>query len=593
MSKWFEYPLDSGYLLRKKRAIRKELLKKEDFIMKKVAILGGSTTSEIKDMLELFLLNEGIKPEFYESDYNKYYEDMMFSEKLKHFKPDIIYIHTSYRNILHRPEIEDNREQVEAKLEKEFNYYQGLWEKAISDHQCIVIQNNFEYPRHRSLGNLDAVDYRGLTHFINKLNCKFAEYAQEHTQLIINDIHYLSSWIGLEHWHDLSFWYHFKYSLSFHAIPHLAKNITNLIKSIYGKSKKCLVLDLDHTLWGGVIGDDGVDNIQIGKETAVAETYTGLQEYIKELGKRGVTLAISSKNDIGNAIKGLQHPEMLLKKEDFSNIKANWDPKYMNIKKIAEELNIGLDSLIFIDDNPGERDLVKSQLPQIAVPNIGQNAVEYLDYIDRNGYFEPFNISKEDMKRKVYYETNQKREEAKGKYTSYEEYLESLQMIADINYFHPIYLERITQLTNKTNQFNLTTKRYTFTEIEEVSQSKNKLPLYGRLKDKYGDNGLISVLIGDIRENELHIEVWLMSCRVLKREMETAMLDALIEECKKKKIEKIYGYYIKTNKNKMVENLYGDLGFKVVDKTEEQSKWVLQVHKVKVKKNKFIERESY
>ncbi|MFC3886646.1 HAD-IIIC family phosphatase [Bacillus songklensis] len=589
----FDYPLDTGHLLRKKRSIKKELLKKENFINKKVAILGGSTTSEIKEMLELFLLNEGMKPEFYESDYNKYFEDIMFSDELKEFSPDIIYIHTSYRNIINRPEIHDEKEQIQNKLEKEFDYYKSLWEKAISDHNCIIIQNNFEYPRNRSLGNLDAVNYNGLTYFINKLNVMFSEYAQENTQILINDINYLSSWIGLDQWHDMSFWYHFKYSLSYHAIPHLAKNLSNIIKSVYGKSKKCLVLDLDNTLWGGIIGDDGVDHIKIGKETAIAEVYTGFQEYIKELSKRGVTLAIASKNDYENAIEGLNHPEMTIKEEHFSSIKANWEPKFINITKIAQEINIGIDSLVFIDDNPAERDIVKSQLPFVAVPNVGEDAAKFIDFIDRNGYFEPIKISKEDMQRNKYYEANKKREEVKAKYNNYDEYLQSLNMVADIHYFKSVYLERITQLTNKTNQFNLTTKRYSFTEIEEISKSKSKIPLCGRLKDKFGDNGLISVVIGDIKGKELHIDLWLMSCRVLKRDMEKAMFDAIVEECKKRGINVIYGYYYKTPKNKMVKDHYRNLGFEAVEESDDQSKWVIEVSKIIEKKNKFIARGDY
>ncbi|PLT35494.1 HAD family hydrolase [Bacillus sp. V5-8f] len=593
MSDLFEYPLDTGYLLRKKRAIKKELLQKGIFIHKKVAILGGSTTSEIKDMLELFLLNEGIRPDFYESSFNKYYEDIMFSDELKKFSPDIIYIHTTYRNILNQPEINDNNDQIQNKLKKEFDSFKFMWEKAIADHNCLIIQNNFDYPRNRSLGNLDTAHINGFTYFITKLNIMLSEYAQMNTNVLINDINYLSSWVGLEQWHDLSFWYNFKYALSYHAIPYLAKNISTIVKSAYGKSKKCLVLDLDNTLWGGVIGDDGVDHIKIGKETAIAEAFSEFQAYIEKLHKQGITLAIASKNDYENAIAGLCHPEMVIKQENISNIKANWEPKFSNINKISEELNIGIDSLVFIDDNPAERDIVKSQLPDVSVPDIGQNVEKFIDFIDRNGYFEPIRISKEDLQRNHFYELNKKREEIKSKYKDYGDYLKSLNMIADINYFKPIYLERISQLTNKTNQFNLTTKRYTLTEIEEISKSKNKIPLYGRLKDKFGDNGLITVVIGDVKGKELHIDLWLMSCRVLKRDMEKAMFDAIVEECIKKGIERIYGYYYKTQKNNMVKDHYRNLGFKAVEESDSHGKWIMEVKKANEKKNSFIARGEY
>ncbi len=591
MREVFEYPLDSGYILRKKKSIKKQLLKKENFLSKKVAILGGSTTSEIKEILELFLLNEGIKADFYESDYNKYYEEIMFSEFLKEFNPDIVYIHTSFRNIRNLPKVDDDREQIANKLEKEYEYYKSLWETAVANLNCIVIQNNFDLPRNRSLGNLDTINFNGLTNFIMRLNLKFSEFAEGNQQVFINDINFLAAYIGLEKWHDLSMWSNFKYCLAYEAIPHLAKNLSIIIKSVYGMSKKCLVLDLDNTLWGGVIGDDGVDNIKIGKETGVAEAYTSFQNYIKELRSIGITLAIASKNDYKNAIEGLNHPDMILKKGDFLNIKANWEPKFINIEKIAKEINIGIDSLVFVDDNPAERDIVKAQLPSVAVPNVGEDPGKYIDYLDRNGYFEQVKISEEDKQRNQFYENNQKRNEEVAKYNDYGQFLQSLQMVADIDYFKPIYLERITQLTNKTNQFNLTTRRYSNTEIAEISKSNNKIALYGRLKDKFGDNGLISVVIGDIKVKELHIDLWLMSCRVLKREMEKAMFDALVAECKKKEIEFIYGYYIKTPKNNLVKDHYQNLGFVAVK--ESNSKWVFEINKAKEDTNKYIKREAY
>ncbi|MEH7503783.1 HAD-IIIC family phosphatase [Neobacillus drentensis] len=588
MNNFFDYPLDASTLLRKKKSLKRELLKQEGFLSKKIAILGGSTTNELKNILELFLLNEGIQPEFYESEYNKFYEDIMFGAELREFNPDIIYMHTTYRNIINLPEITDTPEVVTEKLGKEFDYYQSLWAKISADFNCTIIQNNFDFPRNRSLGNLDTVKHFGITNFINRLNLKFADYAQSNSQLLINDINYLSSWIGLEKWHDLSMWFSYKYAVSYEAIPSLAKNISMIIKSIYGKTQKCLVLDLDNTMWGGIVGDDGVDNIKIGKETPVAEAYTGFQEYVKELKARGITLAIASKNDHENAIAGLNHPEMVLKEADFTNIKANWDPKSLNIEKISSEINIGLDSLVFIDDNPTEREIVSSQLPVVNVPNVGETVTEFIDHIDRNGYFESIDISNDDLKRNKYYDENKKRQEVQSKFETYADFLVSLDMVADIQGFKPTYLERITQLTNKTNQFNLTTKRYTINEIEELSKSVSNICLYGRLKDKFGDNGLVSVVIGSIKEDVLNLDLWLMSCRVLKRNLEYAMLDQLVEECKKRNIRKIDGWYYKSPKNNMVKDHYKNLGFQLVETNGEDTKWELDVLSLTEKKNNII-----
>jgi FkbH-like protein len=388
-------------------------------------------------------------------------------------------------------------------------------------------------------------------------------------------------------------WYGYKYSLSFEAITYLCKNIINIIKSIFGKNKKCIILDLDNTLWGGVIGDDGINNIAIGTETAIGEAYTEFQKYIKELRNIGITLAIASKNEEDIAKKGLNLSDMILKEKDFYSIKTNWNPKYENIDEITQEINIGRDSIIFLDDNPTEREIVKVNLPEISVPEIGDNIINYIDYIDKNGYFEITKLSKEDIERNESYQSNKKRDEEKKKFDSYEDFLLSLSMIADINFIKPIYNDRIAQLTNKTNQFNLTTKRYSLSDIEQMIKSNDNIIIYGRLKDKFGDNGLISIIIGKRIDKDLHIDLWLMSCRVLKRDMEKAMLDFLIDFCNKNKIDSIYGYYYKTSKNKIVRDHYLNLCFECLEESDESSKWVLNTNNIKEKANKVIKIGEY
>ena len=593
MYEFLDYPLNSDYIMRKKKSIKRSLLEKDNFIEKRIAILGGSTTFDIKDILEIFLLAEGIKPIFYESEYNKYYEDALFNKELELFNPEIIYIHTSYRNINYFPEISNSKEEVEELLKKEVEKFHSIWSTLTNKYNCTIIQNNFEYPKNRTLGNFERTSHIGKINFIDKLNGKIVEYAENNNNFYINDINYLSASLGLEKWHDLSMWYGYKYCLSFEAIPYLSKNISNIIKAILGKNKKCIVLDLDNTLWGGVIGDDGVNNIKIGTETAIGEAYTEFQKYVKQLKEIGVVLAVSSKNEDNIAKEGLNLPDMILKEKDFYSIKANWNPKFENISNIAKEINIGVDSIVFMDDNPAERELVKGNLPMVEVPDIGSNIVDYIDHIDKNGYFEIINLSKEDLERNKFYEMNKKRENEKSAYSSYEDFLKSLDMQAEIDFIKPIYTDRIAQLTNKTNQFNLTTKRYTLSDIENISKDSNKIIIYGRLKDKFGDNGLISIIIGKIEEKNLHIDLWLMSCRVLKRDMEKAMLDFLVEYCNKNNIENIYGYYYKTSKNDMVKDHYLELGFECLEKNDLDSRWVLEVKNIRKKKNKVIKIGEY
>ncbi len=583
----FKHPLDVTKILRKKKSIKKGLLISDDLIEKNIAILGGSTTSEIKNILELFLLKNGIKPNFYESEYNKYYEDALFgSDELDNFNPDIIYIHTTNQNIIKYPEISDSSQDIDTLLSNEIQRYKSIW-GALSKFDCAIIQNNFDYTENRSLGNLDCYDIHGKTYFINKLNDEFSLNGREMKNLYINDINYLSSYIGLKHWFDKSLWHQAKYALSMDSIPELAFSISKIINSIFGKSKKCLVLDLDNTCWGGVIGDDGLHGIHIGTETAIAESYTAFQKYAKELKDRGITLAVCSKNDFVNAREGFSHPESILRFDDFTSFKANWDPKHQNIQGIANEINIGIDSLVFIDDNPVERDIVFSQIPSVSVPDVGADVVDFIRHIDRNGYFEPISLSHDDVNRNQYYKDNKKRVSEQATFQSYGEFLASLEMTAEIKSFSQIYFDRITQLTNKTNQFNLTTRRYTAGEVESIALSDDYIKVYGKLTDKYGDNGLVAISIGEIKNKTCHIDLWLMSCRVLKRDMEFAMLDELVSNCKDKNISEIIGYYYKSTKNSMVSDLYEKFGFELVEQNDEDTVWKLDVSMYE-NKNKFI-----
>ena len=467
--KSLEYPFNWEYLNRKKKSLKRELEASRDFfIEKKIAILGGSTTNELRLNLELFLLKEGIKPIFYESEYNKYYEDALFSQELLEFKPDIVYVYSTIKNIKTFPSITTEQKQNEDIFVFETKKLETIWENLFSKLACVVIQNNFELPQTRIIGNSSFYLENGNVKFVNKLNLFISEATKKYSNLYINDINYLSSLIGLEKWYDNELWFNYKYAVSVEGITYIAHSVASIIKSIYGKNKKAIALDLDNTLWGGVIGDDGVNGIKIGSETAIGEAYEDFQKYIKEIKNMGIILTINSKNDLENALEGLKHPSMILHEEDFFTIKANWNLKSNNILESAREINIGEDSFVFIDDNPVERELVKSQLNTVSVPDIGDKIELFKNFIDRNSYFEIISLSKEDLERAKYYQDNQNREKEEQNYSNYNDYLKSLDMIAEIAEAKEVYLERIYQLINKTNQFNLTTKRYTKSEVDEV-----------------------------------------------------------------------------------------------------------------------------
>ena len=454
---------------------------------------------------------------------------MFPGEELANFAPDIVFIHTTNRNITAFPSVTDKPENVQAMLGCEFDRFKQMWTAVGERFKCPIIQNNFEMPFYRLMGNRDCSDYRGRENFISRLNMMFYEYSRNTGNFYINDINYISASYGLKEWSNPLYWNMYKYALCFEAIPEFAFNTANIIKSVFGKNKKAIALDLDNTLWGGVVGDDGVEHIQIGQETGVAQSYYEFQNYIKAHKDLGIMLTVCSKNDEENAIAGLNHPEGVLK-----------------LKGVCAPVMDGVEN--------------------------------YIQTLDRSGYFEVTTFSEDDIKRNEMYKANIQRAAQQATFENYTDYLLSLDMNAVIDDFIPMYIQRITQLSNKSNQFNVTTKRYTTAEMEAVFASDEYIRLYGKLTDKFGDNGVVSVVIGKKDGKTLNMELWLMSCRVLKRDMELAMLDTLVEKCRQQGIDTIKGYYYPTAKNGMVKELYKSFGFDKISEDEDgNTVWTMSV----------------
>jgi len=572
----FDYPIDANFLLQKKHQLKEELSQQENLLEKKIAVLGGSTTAEVVDQLELFLLAAGIRPAFYQSEYNQYVQEAIApSDALTAFKPDLVYLHTSTANIDHFPEFSDSVEEVEAKLQQQVQHFVTVWDGVEKHLSCPVIQNNFELPWQRPLGNLDGSDYRGRTRFVTRLNEALVQEADKHSGLTVFDLHYLASRMGLDNWASPRIWYLYKYAMNLEMIPHFAYHLSAVMAALWGQSRKCLVTDLDNTLWGGVIGDEGVEGLAMGQDSAEGEAYNDYQQYLKDLQARGIILAVASKNDEQNAVEGLEHPDCLLKADDFSAKAINWEPKFQNLQIIAQQLNIGEGSLVFVDDNPVERDSVQAQLPAVAVPNVGGDISDFVMVLDRSALFESGSFSTEDLARSQHYRDNAQRVQQRAQFDSYDDYLSSLQMKAEVAAFashEGLYLERISQLINKTNQFNLTTRRVNRSEVGNMADSAQWITLYGRLEDKFGDNGLVAVMAGEIQGKELVMDLWLMSCRVLKRGLEFAMFDQLLKAAHQAGIQSIKGVYIPSPKNHQVQGLYKELGFKSIQAASDQSK---------------------
>lgn len=564
-------PFDSLEILRKYKSFKPKLLKKDGLIEVKIFVASGSTTNEVVQILEIFLLNAGIKPIFLLGDYGLFYEDLAFKNKiLEDFKPDIIYVHTSFKNLKFSPQLSNSASELKQNLKNEFKRFEDIWAFINNKYKCTIIQNNFDLPPYRTLGNLDSSHPNGTVNYINQLNAKFLEYVNNNENLFINDINYLSSLFGIENWYSSTEWYRSKHCPSLKYVPYLSYNICNIIAALYGKTKKALVLDLDNTLWGGVIGDHGVSNIKIGNDSPVSEAYLDFQKYIKELHSRGVILSIASKNDMKNALDGLNHSEGVLKEKDFLSIKANWSDKAQNIEEISNELNIFKDAIVFVDDNPAERELIQKYLSDVNVLKISSDVSEYIDILDRSGFFEVTTLSSDDMNRNLALEANKERIKFEENAINYEEYLISLEMKSLIKISNGEQLERISQLINKTNQFNLTTYRYASSEILKFMESENSCVIYGNLEDKFGDNGITSVIVCDLSSKEIEINIWVMSCRVFKREMEFAMFDKLVEIAKEKKKHIIKGIYIPTAKNKLVAEFFDSLGFTRIESPKDK-----------------------
>lgn len=567
-----DYPFNPEYLIENKRALKKRLRAKEGLVPKRVALLSGATIGSIRDLLELFLLDEGIAPEFFEGGYGRFYEDVVFDDgALAEFAPDVIYIHTSVR-ALTLPRAGAGAEEAERLLDEAYGRYEAAWRAAARKFRCAVIQDNFEYPRVRVMGSYEAVSPSGKVRFVRRLNERMARYAEANAGFYVNDLNWLAAYHGLKEFCDTTAYNAYKYSVAPAMTPYLCHSVASIIKSLFGKNKKALMLDLDNTLWGGVVGDDGVEGIRLGAESPEGMAYLDMQRYASELPALGVLLGVCSKNDDATAREGFEHPSSLLKPEDFASFRASWDDKDRSLAAAARALNIGADYLVLADDNPAEREIVKASglgvaTPELIVPEL------FAETVANAGYFEVTSLSDDDKARAAMYRANAERAASETTFADYGDYLRSLEMTAYLCEFGEGASERLTQLANKTNQFNLTTRRYAPNELLALSRDGAHISIAARLADKFGDNGLVSELLARIEGETADVELWLMSCRVFKRDLELAVFDELVAQCRARGITEITGAYLPTGKNAIVADLYASLGFERAGETDGGSLW--------------------
>lgn len=531
----------------------------------RLGLISNSTTDFLVPALVATAARHGIDLECVSAAYDQVVQEALSPEStINRAKPDAVLIALDYRGLPLRPAPGDSAAAA-AGVDEVVAHLDTIRQGLRANCNAISIVQTVARPPEQLFGSLDVAMPGTLGHMIDAVNRRVADSVAASKDLLL-DVAGLAETVGLARWHDPTQWNLAKLPFSDAAVPLYADHVCRLIAAQKGKSRRCLVLDLDNTLWGGVIGDDGLEGIQIAQGDAVGEGFLSVQRYALALRERGVVLAVSSKNNDDVArLPFQQHPEMLLREDHIAVFQANWNDKATNIMAIAEELKLGLDSFVLLDDNPVERDLVRQMLPDVAVPELPEDPAQYARTLAAAGYFEAVTFSDEDRKRAGFYQDNARRLSLQKQAGDLDSYLASLQMEITFQPFDATGRARIAQLISKSNQFNLTTRRYSEAQVEEMSRDGSCWTLQVRLSDKLGDNGMISVLICRKRAADWEIDTWLMSCRVLGRRVEQMVLREILDHAKREGASRLIGVYRPTERNKMVEKHYEQLGFTLAD----------------------------
>jgi FkbH-like protein len=528
----------------------------------RLGVLGNSTVDFIVPSIVGTAARYGIALECIKADYDQVMQEALSAESvINSAKPDAVLVAIDYRALPLRCKL-GSADDAENTVRQTLGYIETVRAGLKANSKAICILQTIAPPPERLFGSLDRVLPGTLRNIIDRVNLGLGEKIFG-TGDILLDVAGLAETVGLAEWHSPTEWNLAKLPFSNRYLPLYADHVVRVLSALRGKSRRVLVLDLDNTVWGGVIGDDGIEGIQCAQGDAVGEAHLSVQRFALELRARGIVLAVSSKNNDEVARSPFRHhPEMLLKEQHIAVFQANWNDKATNIRAIAQELSLGVDSMVFLDDNPVERNLVRQLLPEVAVPELPSDPALYARTLAAAGYFESVAFSDEDVKRARYYQDNARRVGLQKEAGDVDAYLASLQMEITFQPFDETGRARITQLINKSNQFNLTTKRYTEAEVASAEQDPNCFTLQIRLSDTLGDNGMISVII--CRQpiaSEWEVDTWLMSCRVLGRRVEQMVLREIVEHAQRRGIKKLIGFYCPTDRNKLVEEHYSKLGF--------------------------------
>ena len=538
-----------------------------------VGLIGDSSTQLLHTAIKGHGIDVKLDYNIYEADYDMIeHEVFNITSELYSHKPEVVILAPSTEKLLLKFQ-KTNPKELTNFAKDVTEIYRDIYSTLSAHLNCKIILFNFPWINEGVFGHFSNSVKGSFSFQLRKLNYLLMEMSVELGNLFIFDVAAIQNTYGISKRFEPKFFVNGKMVYSLDILPILAKELTDIILSVKGiKLNKCLILDLDNTIWGGVIGDDGMEGIEIG-ELGIGRAFTDLQLWALSLKARGIILCVCSKNTESIAKEPFErHPDMVLSLDDISVFVANWKNKADNIRHIKEILNIGFDSMVFLDDNPFERNLIRQEIPEVTVPELPMDPAEYISFIRRSNLFETASFSKEDNDRTKRYQEEAKRVTVKSTFKSLGGYLESLEMKAEVESFDKFSVPRVAQLTQRSNQFNLRTIRYTEGEIEGLIKNDNFLTMKIKLSDKYGDYGLISVVIGEIRNKNLFVDTWIMSCRVLKRDVEKFVLNELVTQSKKLGLDQIVGERLPTPKNIIVKDHYKDLGF-----SEKEDLWYLDL----------------
>lgn len=558
----------------------------------RLAIVGGPTTIQLRQLIEVFLAGEEIAAEIYEGDYGLFRQEILTSgSQLDLFQPQFVFLATGARDVARYPAIDADSAQVENLAAAEVADWAHLWKTAKSRWNATLIQNNFEIAPERVLGHYSLRHPAAREHYLGRLNRMLAEQAPPF--VVLHDVNGLAAEFGAASWFDPRFYHEFKMPCGAECLPAYAHSVVSVLRAVLGRSKKVVALDLDNTLWGGVVGDVGAGGIKLGQGSGEGEAFLAFQKYLRELSLRGIVLAVCSKNDEARAREPFERrADMLLKMSDLACFVANWENKADNLRRIAEQLKLKLDSFVFVDDNPAERALVRRFLPEVAVPDLPEDPAGYIQAVARHRFFETTSFTREDAARTRYYADDSRRKELAAGASDLDAFLKSLAMRMKVEPIHELNIERVTQLVNKSNQFNLTTRRYTLAELRALAADPEWHTLTFSLRDSLGDNGLISVILLHRQGDTMSVDTWVMSCRVLQRGVEQFARNELIDLSNREGCAWLCGTYLPTAKNALVANHYAQLGFEPAGADNGQTFWRLGIAGGVAARSHFIQRES-